>query len=419
MYVNSQLPPNFDWKFYLDYYPDLRDAGLKTPQQAAQHYVEFGKKENRIFYNPINDLFETIKDKSLVDFKGVNIFGYGNTISGLGHNMRMIISALELVEIPYNLHIIQTNQKQENFFTSSPNKDYDINLILMNPDTDIYFNLEDLIKNKYNIALWAWELDKLPNKWKERSKIFAEIWTISDFCFEVFKSELPNQIIKKIEIPANFKEIRDKNLSKEKFNLVNKFVVLFVFDTSSDLYRKNPFDLISVFVNSISKYDNTILILKTHNLDNNTKYFYNLPPNIWLINQTWDDNKMTDLFNAADLYVSLHRSEGSGLTLMEAIDLEIPIICTNYSGNLDFCDENCLLVDYELIPLKDSINPTYNEMKENCKWAKIDINDAIKKMNDCYENYDFYKTQIKKTKTKMLTTFNINSLSKKLKEYLV
>jgi glycosyltransferase involved in cell wall biosynthesis len=90
---------------------------------------------------------------------------------------------------------------------------------------------------------------------------------------------------------------------------------------------------------------------------------------------------MQILFNCADIYISLHRSEGSGLTIMEAINLEIPTVTTNYSGNLDFCDENCSLVDYKPT-LVDAKHPAYREIVNKTTWAEPNVDDAVKKLFD-------------------------------------
>jgi glycosyltransferase involved in cell wall biosynthesis len=54
-----------------------------------------------------------------------------------------------------------------------------------------------------------------------------------------------------------------------------------------------------------------------------------------------------------DAYISLHRSEGFGRVIAEAMALGQPVVATNFSGNVDFCDEQtAFLVDGELVPLR-------------------------------------------------------------------
>jgi len=42
-----QKEQNFDWRFYINYYPDLRKAGINTEEKARAHYKNHGVKENR------------------------------------------------------------------------------------------------------------------------------------------------------------------------------------------------------------------------------------------------------------------------------------------------------------------------------------------------------------------------------------
>ena len=61
---------------------------------------------------------------------------------------------------------------------------------------------------------------------------------------------------------------------------------------------------------------------------------------------------------ACDAYVSLHRSEGTGLTITDAMALGKPVIATSWSGNMDFMDvSNSFPVRYELVELQRTIGP--------------------------------------------------------------
>jgi hypothetical protein len=354
--------------------------------------------------------------KFINNFKGVNLIGFGNIDSGLGHNMRIIYKSLSNCKIPTNITFVNGSKFHE-YLEKDKFNFFDTNIFMCNPDVD-YRLFGDLFTNKKNIALWAWELDKIPEKWKESSKYFDEVWTISDFCMDVFKKEIPNKIIKKLDIPADFRKKMNKEECKEILGFKNKFICLFIFDFNSDINRKNPMSVIETFKSSISKFGDTLLILKTHNMKDSEmdRYFGVLPNNVMIINETWSKNKLDILFNSSDIYISLHRSEGSGLTIMEAIDLEIPVICTNYSGNLDFCDENCQLVKYELVDV-DCVHPSYLGVK-NTKWSEPSIKDASDKLLKVYNNYVYYSEKIKITKEKLIRKYNVNSLGETIKKFL-
>ena len=270
--------------------------------------------------------------------------------------------------------------------------------------------------NKYNISLWAWELESLPKKWIESSKKFDEIWSQSEFCKESFQNSIPDKKIELINIKGDFRNKNPKEESKKRLGLDGKFIVSFIFDGNSDRVRKNPEGVIYAFNKYLSKFDDCVLFLKCHNLKKDDieilKKICN-EKNI-LINEGWSDEKMIDLISATDIYTSLHRSEGSGFTIMESIYLGIPTITTNWSGNLDFCKkEFCELVEYEMISLsKDSIY--YNENK-NGIWANPSYLDAAEKMLNIYNNYEYYLEKSIGGKNFIDDKYDINKLSKFLK----
>ena len=84
-----------------------------------------------------------------------------------------------------------------------------------------------------------------------------------------------------------------------------------------------------------------------------------------------------------DCFISLHRSEGFGLPLAEAMLLGKPVIATNYSGNLSFMTpENSWLVDYELKEITGS-GPIYTEGN---RWADPSEEHAAKLMRFVFKH---------------------------------
>ena len=83
--------------------------------------------------------------------------------------------------------------------------------------------------------------------------------------------------------------------------------------------------------------------------------------------------------------MSLHRAEGFGRGIAEAIQLGLHVITTAYSGNMDFCQNKAPqidLVNYQLIPVKQGEYPYY----ENQVWAEVDISHAAQLMQNFVKN---------------------------------
>ena len=359
--------------------------------------------------------------------EGVNVYGFGNSDLGLGQNMRAIVNALKLKNIPHNTKTFNPNptKKVKDYLKVNNQENYNINLVLMNPN----FTYKSYVKNfdrKYNIGLWAWELEELPETWKKCADDFDEIWTISEFCKMSFEKNLPNKKIRVLDIPGEFKVKLNKQESKEKMGFQRKFVILYTFDANSCLERKNPVGVIEAFTKSLSKYPECLLVLKTHNLSPSQKIVLNKSiknTKVLIINETWEPEQVETLFNSADIYISLHRSEGSGLTIMESIMLEIPTICTSWSGNMDFCLEGkCGLVKYEMIDV--SLKSFYLDMfkrgkEERPRWANPSIDDAAEKLDLIYNNYEHYCQLIKVNKKYIEEKYNTFKLSEDINKYLL
>ena len=80
---------------------------------------------------------------------------------------------------------------------------------------------------------------------------------------------------------------------------------------------------------------------------------------------------------ACDCYVSLHRAEGFGLTMAEAMAIGKPVIATGYSGNVDFMSgENSYLVDYAL----GRVGPDCEIYPPEGEWAEPSIEHAAELM---------------------------------------
>lgn len=355
---------------------------------------------------------------------GVNIYGFANKILGLGHNARQILRAIEKTNIPYNYLDILCQSKEFDFIKPTLNHKFRTNLFCCNPDTDLSeFTKIEKNRNKKNIGLWAWEIETLPNSWKEYSSLYDEIWTISDFTKKILEKELPNIPIKRINIPGSPFNKLDKDNCKRTFGIDgDTFVCSFVFDSFSDINRKNPLYVIDSFESSISN-ENSVLIIKCQNLgEKNKEFLLNYPKTnkVKFIFETYTDEQMNYLFCATDLYISLHRSEGSGLTIMEALSLGIPCLVTNYGGCLDFClPELCELVEYSYIELTDDIWYKTNFFKDSqVFWANPSVTDATNKLRQIFDNYDDYLIKTNELKKFIENNYNLENMSIFLKNNL-
>jgi glycosyltransferase involved in cell wall biosynthesis len=162
-----------------------------------------------------------------------------------------------------------------------------------------------------------------------------------------------------------------------------KFLFLYIFDFNSSVARKNPMAAVKAFKQAFVLTDDSVgLVFKTMNTKaNNPEWLAFLKEcqmdrRIHVITETFDRPAVLGLINTCDAYVSLHRAEGFGRTMAEALLLGKPVVATNYSGNVDFIDaESDFLVDYKIINAMD-YSYQWVDGADKQVWADVDINNA-------------------------------------------
>ena len=106
-------------------------------------------------------------------------------------------------------------------------------------------------------------------------------------------------------------------------------------------------------------------------------------PDITVMDMYLTRVETSSLMNLADCYVSLHRSEGLGLTLSEAMSLGKPVIATNYSGNIDFMNgTNSYLVSWDRV----AVGQNAEGYAAGATWAEPNISEASQLMRCVFEN---------------------------------
>lgn len=322
---------------------------------------------------------------------GVNYIGYFNEPCGLTEATISNVNALEKSGIDVNVVSYLFNHKRDSYNNRAieDSKKHEINIFHINIGTIKKF-IKDLgksqFKNKYNIAFWVWEFMEIPKEILPYMSLFDEIWTASDFCVKIFSQKALCPVIcfpHPIEIP-------NSNLNRKELDLPeDKFIFLTIFDSHSAILRKNPFAVVQSFKDTFDKDNNDVLLLvKCINLDDfpeEKNKFHNLikdNTNIKILNERISRTELTGLIQNCDSLVSLHRSEGFGLTMAEAMYFKKPVIATGYSGNMEFMNiNNSFPVKYTLSPLKSS----HGMIKKGFIGADASVQDASIKMKEIFK----------------------------------
>jgi glycosyltransferase involved in cell wall biosynthesis len=326
---------------------------------------------------------------------GIDVIGSLNSEHGLGEAGRLLIEALsttteKISTISYSpvgvrgMHPFKPDNISENRTT----------VVALNPEqTRDLWNMygTQFRKNRYVIGQWFWELEIAPSWYKAAfgDHLVDELWAPTRFIEQMLLNSVPSHIpVQYMPLPFVAPRI-DPDFSIETLGLEQRFTFLFTFDFGSVMKRKNPAAVITAFKRAFKENEGPQLIIKSINGRSRQKEYEELlwscegRADIFLIDEYFDNDKNASLIASCDCYVSLHRSEGLGLTLAEAMLLEKPVIATNYSGNLDFMNaETGLLVPWQYTEVgKDAA-----AYPSHAKWAEPDIEVATEYMRYIYSN---------------------------------
>lgn len=407
----------------------------------------FDKWKTKVDFHVTNHWKFHKKVEKETDNVGLNVIGWhaghfsigisGAKIIRSAMNVGMQINAIE-IDMPPD-HKFKTPEKLD--FQLSRSISHPINFVVVNA-AEFIFPLNDIPgiiwENKYNIGYWAWELDKFRPEWIALMAKVDEIWCPSTFIQNSIKNtegyELNPIPVKVLPIPHEPKKIEVKpgeQKSKllyeifEEHEKTKPFVFLVAFDFHSFVERKNPQASIKAFLEAFpaaeDKNKNYQLIVKSHygttaDIDE-MRELANHDPRVIFLNELLSDSDNQKLYEHQDCFLSLHRSEGYGMIILETLSNGIPVIGTNYSGNVDFFtaipeyqDVCAFPVSYKLIELEETFGP----YEQGNHWADADHGSAVAAMKKVVKN-DCKNKHGEKMSKAMLDVFGSEAVGKKLK----
>lgn len=234
------------------------------------------------------------------------------------------------------------------------------------------------VSGKHVIGFWNWELPVLPTGWLPGFRFVHRIWAPSCFAADAIRphTQVPVEVVS-YPVP----KLHPAPLGRADFGLpAGAFIALSVFDASSSVERKNPIAAIRAHRAAFGDRPDRLLVLKTYRTGAGGRAWKQVltaaagSANIRIVDAEMNRQEIWALIRCADAFVSLHRAEGVGLALMEAMCLGVPVVATGWSGNMDFMDtRNALLVGHTMTPAKDELG-VYSV--PGAFWAEPDVNEA-------------------------------------------
>ena len=324
---------------------------------------------------------------------GVNLFGHFCFASGLNVALRATETSLKQVGVALTRRDVPCGARQ-----NIPGRDayldqevHDVTLLHVAPQPilDHFYPLAGLFQKPdvSRVAVWYWELESAPAAWKTYARYLEEIWAPTQFIARALEPIMPGSVV---WMPPGVQLGEFTTQPRSRFGIPDdEFLFLNLFDMSSGVERKNPYGAIEAFRKSFRPEEPARLVLKVSRATFNRDRWQELQEaaraagRVTLIDTVLSRSDTLALMNCADAYISLHRSEGFGLTLAESMLLGKPVVATAYSGNMDFMTpENSYPVQYEIKVIDDDL-PNY---ERGMRWAEPSTSHAAAQLRAIFDD---------------------------------
>lgn len=317
--------------------------------------------------------------------RGVNLVGYLSGELGIGTSARLMDAALEAARIPTSTFAASVNLQSRSTaaYRRSDSTRYDTSLLAVNADQTqaVAESLADVVARSYRIGMWYWEVETFP---ASRDAAFAhvdEVWAATDFVRDAIAERSPVPV-RTVMPPLPQRSAGDPPDVPPRLGIpVDRPWFFFAFDYLSTVERKNPLGLIEAFSRAFPHDggEGPVLVIKTLNADRRVGDAERLRlaaarrRDIILIDEYLQAEELTALMARCTAYVSLHRAEGLGLTIAEAMAWGRPVVVSAYSGNLQFTNSrNAFLVDCAMTAIPADAEP----YPAGTLWGEPDLDHA-------------------------------------------
>jgi hypothetical protein len=321
---------------------------------------------------------------------GVNLAGYFGATVGLGEAARQIGGALEAAGVAVDrLSLVHPSAPLEDA-AAAPAREagHPVTVVCVSPEgmAAARDQRPDAFAGRRVVGMWWWEVLAVPPRFMRAFDDLDEVWVGSRFVADVLGAVAPVPVVR---MPLPVAAPRPAAVGRDALGLPGGFLFGFVFDYASVAGRKNPLGLIEAFGRAFPAGEGhgAALVLKTLGGERHPGEHGAVMaaaaehPDVHVVDRHVSAEEKDAIIGHLDCYVSLHRSEGFGLTLAEAALLETPVIATGYGGPRDFLTPfNSYPVDHRVV----AIGPGHDPYPPDGEWAEPDLDHAAALMREVH-----------------------------------
>jgi len=310
---------------------------------------------------------------------GVNLIGHAFEVFGIGEDIRMAARALQAAGVPCCvIHHPASNgatcsdRSLEPLLCTDPaGGPYAFNLVCLAAPIQARWLLQaglDPLRERYTLTAWPWETQQWPKAWLPLLEVADELWPSSAFTAAALQqpaasSTMPLQVMPmaaEVPDPDRFCCPSARQAARARRGLPQEAVIFgYGFDLNSTAIRKNPMGALEAFqlafplphlpatfgreINHHPLSHQVALMIKSFPPQAESAEWHWLQlraaedPRIHLVVASLERDELLALYGCCDVFLSLHRSEGFGRGMAEALQLGVDVIATDYGGNTDFC----------------------------------------------------------------------------------